>query len=140
MSFSQVQPRTNLPSGPAFEIGSSKSEIEKTHGKPVKYYVPKAKKYFLPPEYQAALALDERVLPIYARRTATNTFEVWLDYQIEKGSVQAHLQEARFTPKSPSAAFKLAADLIEARELCAAGCNIIGIPGSHPSMVCAGSA
>lgn len=135
MSFSQVQPRTNLPSGLAFEIGSSKSEIERTHGKPVKYFVPKAKKYFLPPDYQVALALDERVLPIYARLTATNTFEVWLDYQVEKGSAEAQLQEARFTPRSPSAAFKLAADLIEARELCAAGCNIIGIPGTHPSMV-----
>ncbi len=121
-----------------FQLGMLREDVSKRVGAPEKFWAPEPAKYLHGlVEYQAALGVWARIEDVYSRETAKNLYEARVAYGLDNRQSRLHprqrLSEVEFVIDRPAPFREILADLSEAGETCAGGCNVYGVTGIGPS-------
>jgi hypothetical protein len=113
-----------------FQIGALREDVFKVFGAPELFYAPQPGKYLHgPAEYKAAAgvwAIDD----VFMRKTATNAYEVRVQYMLDGRESRLHPQqrvtELVVVVDKPGPYREMLADFPEAKDVCASGCKLFG--------------
>ena len=124
-------PTTTIKSEKMFTLGMTREAMVEMFGAPVMHYAPSAHAYFTPQEYPVAVRVYPNMTDVFRRKTSANEYEFRFFYDVDRSTSRLNPEirlgrvDVRLDKAKPARA--ILEDLAEARQICRAGCRLLGL-------------